>query len=153
MTATTSSSLAPTRRFGLDRLFPRALAAVVVAILANLVVYVVARGLFDVSFVMPYEGMDSTPKRLPAAMVAIVSGLTAVVAAALFWALDRFGRRPLTVFRAIAGLVLLVSFGGPLSLDDTSTSTRVALIVMHVVAAAAIVGLLTTSAWRTRLAR
>lgn len=153
MTAITLSAPAPTRRFGLRRLLLAPLPAAAVAAVANLAVFVVAKGLFDVSFVMPYRGPNAASGRLPAAMVVIASVVPAIAAAVLLWALGRFARRPLTVFWVIASLALLASVGGPLSLRQTETSTRVALIVMHVVAAAVTVGLLTASARRMGMVR
>jgi hypothetical protein len=128
---------------GLDRPVARGLLAAGAAAAANLIIYVVARNVFDVSLVMPYEGPGSTPARLPAAMVAIISVVAAIAGAVLLWVLGRVTRRPLPIFQAITLLVLLISIAGPLTLDETETSTKVALLAMHVVAAAVTVGILT----------
>ena len=132
-------------RLGGRRLLRGGIIAAVLAVVANLVVYAVARGLFDVSFVMRYEGPDASPGRLPVGWVVVVSVVAAVVATALVWVLGRVSSRALTVFRIVAAVVLVASLGGPLTVEDASTSTRVALGVMHVVTAAAIVGALTSN--------
>ncbi len=86
----------------------------------------------------------------PAPVIAI-SVAAALVATGLLAALARWARRPLRTFRIIALVGLLLSFGGPLqagagmmqggAIGGTTVAT---MLVMHVVAAAIIVGLLTT---------
>ena len=131
-------------RSGIGRLIGAGVLAAVVAAVANLAVFFVAREVFGISFDMPYRGSELEP--LPPGMVVAASAVPALVAAALFGLLGLFLQRPLRVFQVIALLALLASFGGPLSLSDVGTSTRVGLIAMHVVAAAAIVGVLTALA-------
>ena len=76
-------------------------------------------------------------------------GLGAVIAAAavpalLGWALlaalERFSRRPKTIWTIVAVLVTVLSLAGPLS-SATTTGSAVSLALMHlVVGAVAIVG-------------
>jgi hypothetical protein len=140
-----SAALSPASpRFRLGALLRAGALAGVIAAALNLVLYIVARALFDVSFVIPVQGPGSNLERLPWPMVVITSFIPALIAAALLWLLARFLRRPLLVFQIVAVVLLLLSFGGPLSLgDDADTATRLWLAVMHIVAAAAIIGGLT----------
>ncbi len=127
------------------RMLPAALLAATAAATANLALYAVARGLLGVPFVMPYAGPGAPSERLPEGMVVLASAVPAFAAAALLWGLGRVVRRPLVVVGVVAPLVLLASFSGPLSLTDTAPSTRVVLLVMHVVAATMILGFLTAA--------
>jgi hypothetical protein len=73
----------------------------------------------------------------------VIASVVPAIAATVFLAiLGKFAPRPILVFRIISVVFLLVSFGGPLSLP-VDISTKVALSVMHVVAGAVIVGMLT----------
>jgi hypothetical protein len=78
---------------------------------------------------------------IPAAAVAMFSALPAFVAALIVWALARFTTRPWTIFYAISAIFLVVSFLPPFMLP-IPVSTQIGLNVLHVVAAAAIVGIL-----------
>lgn len=129
-------------RFSIGRLLLIGVAAAAVAAIANLAVFVIAKELFDVSFVMPYQGPDTTPEPLPPALVAISSVVPAILAALLLWILGRTVGRPLLIFQVASVVALLLSLGGPPTPEDTATSTKVALIVMHVVAGVIIIGLL-----------
>ena len=87
---------------------------------------------------------------LQPAPVIVISVLAALVATGLLAALAQWVRRPLRTFHIIALMGLLLSFGGPLqagtgmmqggAVDGATVAT---MLVMHVVAAAIIVGLLT----------
>jgi hypothetical protein len=76
----------------------------------------------------------------PAAVV-----LTALIAGVAAWCLlallERTVRRPVRTYRIIASVVLLLSLAGPLG-SGVDTSSRLALLAMHVtVGAALIIGL------------
>ncbi|MGE0542330.1 MAG: DUF6069 family protein [Dehalococcoidia bacterium] len=114
-----------------------------VAAVANLVVFMIAKGPLDISFVIAYRGPDTTPESLPPALVAITSAVPALIAALLLWVLGHTIRRPLFVFQIVSAIALLLSLAGPFTLEDVSASTRVALLVMHLLAGAIIIGGLT----------
>ncbi len=126
----------------LRRLAVAGMVAIVAAVAANLILFLIVGHVFDVSFVMMYPGSGTTAQPLPAWMVAGVSAVTALTAAGLLSLLIRFLARPWRIFVATAVVVLLVSFVGPLSLTGVSVGTRLALISMHLAAAAVIVGVL-----------
>jgi len=118
------------------------LAAVVAAVAANTLVYVIG-GAF-----VPYD-----PRFLPLANVSgeIVFTLpAAVVAVLLYAALRRFARRPARTFTIIAAAVFVVTLIPDFTYIPTvpgATGGQTAVLVaMHVVAAGVIVGMLTTFA-------
>lgn len=75
-------------------------------------------------------------KRLP---------LTTLVAALVFAAIGSFAKHPVRVFRLVSAVVLVISSAMPLTLPAPAVMIA-SLEVMHVVAWAVIVGILTTFA-------
>lgn len=65
----------------------------------------------------------------------------AIGAAVLLAVLGRFVSRPFRIFHIVAAVILLLSLGGPLNLP-IGGAEKVVMAVMHVVTAAAIVGIL-----------
>ncbi len=116
--------------------------AALTAAAANLTFFLVAKHAFTISFVMPYQGPGSAPAPLPAGMVIIASAVSALAAAGLLGVLTLLVARPRPIFLLLAALGALLSLGGPLSLAGVGLDTRLALITMHLLAAAIIVGLL-----------
>jgi hypothetical protein len=85
---------------------------------------------------------------LEPALVAIKSAVPALLVVGLLWVLGRFLRRPLLVFQVIAGVLLLLSLGGPFTIQDASDGTKATMIVMHLVAGVTIIGVPTAGARR-----
>lgn len=140
----TGTDVSPPRSvFSFSRLALAGVIAAVVAAAANLIIFFVARDALDISFVFPFAGNE--PRSLPASGVATMSVIPALLGAGLLWLLARFVRHPLRTFQAAALLILLVSFIPVLTLKDTEMSTRMSLLLMHIVAAAVIVGVLSSS--------
>lgn len=79
---------------------------------------------------------------LPWWLVALTTLVPAVIATALYWLLLRFVSNARRVFLIIGVVALLLSLAGPLGLPVAS-SIRSVLALMHVVAAASILGFLT----------
>jgi len=71
-----------------------------------------------------------------------LSFVPAIFAGLLLAILARFSRRPGRVFVAISALVLVISFATPFGIEGAPLAMILALELMHVVAAAAIVGVL-----------
>ena len=116
------------------------LAAAAVAAGANVLVYGLAR-LLGVSFLITMmPGTD--PMVLPVGMVVAMSLAGAVAGTGAFAVLRRFGARGLIAFRALGIAFLLLSFGGPLSLEATDAATKASMMLMHVVAGSSIIALL-----------
>ena len=144
MSATTTS-VQPQKVSPLSKLWWVGLVAAGAAALGNLIFYFISRGL-GVSYLMPVEPGSTELAPLPAGIVIFASIVPAVAATFLYAILGKLVSRPVTVFWIISAIVLLLSMALPfVNLPDTVDSATVfALEVMHVIAAAAIVGVLTT---------
>ena len=134
----TTSNGASSGRIPAGRLLRRGLLAAVLAAVANALVLVIASSLFGAVVVPPDETLTLGP-------VVVASAIGAVGAAVVFGAIGRFSRRPIRVFRVIALVVLLLSLV-PIPLQGIAGASAAALILMHVAAAAVVVGLLTAPA-------
>ncbi len=119
------------------RLLRRGLLAAVLAAVASALVLVVWSSLFGAVVVSPDEVLTLGP-------VVAASAIGAVGAAVVLGVIDRFSRRPIRVFRVIALVVLLLSLV-PIPLQGIAGLSAGALILIHVVAAAVVVGVLTTT--------
>lgn len=126
----------------MSQLWKAGLGAIVLTILGNLLVYGVGLVL-GVPFVIQDPSGALGP--LPVAAIVVASTIPLVGATLLFWLLGKFLSRPILVFWVISAIVFVLSFGGPFSLPaEVALSTKIGLSVMHVVAAAVAVGVLTT---------
>jgi len=137
-----STNLSQAKRIAFGRLWwvgPLAAAATAVA---NLIVFAIEKNLFGLELIMPLQP-GAAPVPLPVTPVIITSAIPAIAATILFAILGRFAPRPALIFQIISVIFLIVSFGAPLTLP-VDTATKIALSVMHVVAWAVIVGVLTT---------
>lgn len=137
-----SSSIATSARtenVAWNRLLIAALIGAVGAAVANGLIFVIASalGLFPQDL--------NTPAGQPIGLGAVVIStfVGALGATAVFALLARFTRRPITIFRIVAAVVLLLSFATPLSLGAPLPMV-LTLELMHIVAAAIIVWALTT---------
>lgn len=126
-----------------------ALLAAVVAAVANVLVYFAASalGLIPENVLIPTSSGESP---LTVGMVAGASVFGAVGAAIAFIVVGLFARRPVRLFRRVAAVALALSFIPPLTIPGAPVAMILSLEVMHVVAWAMIVGLLTTLARRAR---
>jgi hypothetical protein len=122
---------------------PGALAALVCAVV-NLIIYFAVPALFNFSLDVPLMGPGSAVQQLPFYMVLVVSVLTSFGAAGVLAMLNRFTSRPITIFRIVAAVLLVLSLGAPFSLP-VALNIRLTLAAMHLAAAAIITYFLT--AW------
>lgn len=102
---------------------------------ANAVVLAIASSLLGAVVIPPDEAVA-----LGQVVAASVAG--SLGAAVTFAVIDRFTRHPARIFRGVAAAGLLLSFA-PIALAGAAGSSAVTLALMHVVAAATNVGLLT----------
>ena len=124
------------------RLAGAALLAAILAALANAVVLTIEKNVFKLPMlVTTVPGTNLTP--LSYLMVMEVSAAVAIAAALLLIFLARFVAHPIRWFQIIALIVLVLSFAGPFSIP-VDTATKLALSAMHLVAALAIVWVLST---------
>ncbi len=113
------------------------------AAVANVVVYFVAQAVLGGPIVMPYQGPGTAALPLPLAPVIFASLIPALGATVLLGLLGRFTRYPAQIFLAVSVVFLLFSLGGPFSLP-IALALQLALVVMHIVAGVATVGVLVT---------
>lgn len=138
---TANSTAIPTERIALGRLWWASLLAGIAAIVANVLIYFIASaaGAIPQSVLIP--GMNQP---ITVVLVILNSFVPAILAAVLLALLNRFTRRPVRIFRIIAAVLLVLSFANPLTLPGAPLAMILALDLMHIVAAAIIVGVLTT---------
>ncbi len=136
-----NSTDTPTGRIVLGRLWWASLLAGLGAAVANAVVYFItsAAGAIPNSVLIP--GMNQP---VTVILVILNSFFPAILAAVLLALLNRFTRRPVRLFRIIAAVLLVISFVNPFTIPGAPLAMILALDVMHIVAAAIIVGVLTT---------
>jgi lysylphosphatidylglycerol synthetase-like protein (DUF2156 family) len=112
-----------------------------VAAVANLVVYLIATALLRIDLLIPQPPDMATLGPLPFPMVLIASFVPGLVAAGLLLVLR--GNKQLFTIISVVALVLSMI---PLLATGMATQTAIVLGIMHVVAAVAIVGVLTRRA-------
>lgn len=128
------------------RRLPRvALLAAAVAAAANALVYFAssAAGAIPRDVPLPSPTGES-PMTVGLVVLATIVG--AAAAAAVFAIIGRFARRPVGLFVVVATVVLALSFASPLTIPGAPLAMILSMETMHLVAWAAIVGLLTTLA-------
>ena len=119
------------------RLLRRGLLAAVLAAIANALVFAIASSLIGAVVVPPGEALTLGP-------VVAASAGGAVGAAAVLGVIGRFSVRPVRVFRGLALVALLLSLL-PIPLEGVTGPSAGALALMHVVAAAVAVSVLTAT--------
>ena len=122
-----------------------ALLVAVAAVLANVLVYFAASvlGTIPQSVLLP-SPMGLSPLTLGLVVTASVIG--AIGAALVFARIGLLAQRSVRLFRIVAAAVLVLSFVPPATIPGVPVAMRVSLGVMHVVAWAVGVGLLTALA-------
>ncbi len=117
------------------------------AVVINAIIYVAASALGFISRTLAIP----TPGGMhPLTVGPVVTGsvVGAMGAALVFALIGLVARRPVRLFRIIATVVLMLSFWDPLTLQSAPVAMILSLMMMHVVAWAVSVGLLTTLARR-----
>lgn len=137
-----SSIAAPagTESIAWNRLLVAALIGIGGAVVGTVLIYLIgnALGLFP-SDVFVQPGVTLT---LGAVITSTIIGT--LVGAIVFALLARFTRRPITIFRIVAAVVLVLSFVTPLTIPNAPIGMILALELMHIVAAGVLVWALTT---------
>ncbi len=135
-----SSSIAQERVSGRKLLWASPLVGAIAAA-ANAVLFFVYQAL-GLNIILPI-GNPSDPTQATAPLilpaVLVVSFLPALGAGVLLFLLSKLTRRPITIFTIVAIVLLVLSFGMSIALD-IPISHKLALDLMHVVAAAVIIG-------------
>lgn len=140
--AASSSVLANSRAVDWGRYVLVGPATIIAAVVANVVVYVIG-GAF-----VAYD--PEFPPLATGGGTIVFTVIPAIVAVLLYAALLRFAANPRRVFTIVAAGVLVLSWVPDLTYIPTvpgaSAAQTAVLMLMHLVAAAVIVGLLTTQA-------
>ena len=114
-----------------------AVIAAVAAAVGNLIVYLLATGVFDANVRVPESPGSATYTDLGVPQILFASIIPAILAVLLGIALMRWTGAPRRWFVISAVVILLLSFISFVDLEG-STGAFVTLAVMHIVAAAAI---------------
>ncbi len=123
------------------RLWSAGLVTTITTSIANLIIY-----LLGVAFL----GVPGDSQVLQPASIIITSVVTGLGATGVLWAISKFSRHTTWLFRVVAVVFLLLSFGGPISAASggmpgvmVNTQTALTMAAMHVVTAVLAVGILT----------
>ena len=104
--------------------------AIVAAITANVVIYLLARAVGAIPDDLP---ADAEQLGIPA--IVIVSILTISVATLALALFARFSAHPIQNFRILSIIVFITSVSAPTGIEDASIGLVVSLLIMHVVTA------------------
>ena len=127
-------------RTAITPLWRAGMITMVAATAANLGVYIIADALLSTPLVVPEDaGTLNAVSVIVASMIGIGSAIT------VFAVLKRVTTRPVNIFRIVAVIAGLVSLAGPLGTPGIALPVRAVLALMHVVAAAIAIGVLTAS--------
>jgi len=121
----------------------------VVAAVGNYIVYFIAR-MAGVEFVGQSNGPTVEQLLIAIGVSSILPGL---VAALMVLGLSKLMARPLRVFIPASVLLALVSMVPPMRIPGAPLEARVALALMHIVAAGAILGAIALRSRRTESAK
>ena len=118
----------------------RALLAALIAAVGNSILYLAcyASGIIPWNMLSPGRGVSITPR-----LVILVSIGGALAGSVIYELIKRLSSRPVKTFRLVALVILVLSFGAPLSFDTITTPLMIALDLMHIVVYAATVWALT----------
>lgn len=137
MSTSAISATGHTSQGQLGNTLKHALLGGVASAIGNFVVYggAIAAG---VSFTARFQGPQAPVSSLPVPMIAVSSIVPALIAGLVFFGLSKLTKAHRTVFVVLSGLLAVASMGGPANLGDASGGARIALGLMHLVAAAGI---------------
>jgi hypothetical protein len=112
---------------------------------ANLIFFWITKGVFGIPYLIPMGGPSGPLAALPAAVIIVFNVVPAIGATILLAILGKFVSRPFRVFWIISVVAFILSFMLPLTLPSgVATSTKIGLGLMHIIAGAVIVGVLST---------
>ncbi|MEP7064219.1 MAG: DUF6069 family protein [Betaproteobacteria bacterium] len=116
------------------------LLAVAGSALATVVVWLVANKVFGIDLYQP--AFDArAPQPMPAGFVAVVGAMVALFGWGLLALFERFSLRGERLWLFVAITALLLSLGAPFSGHGISDGNRIALVCMHLAAAAIVIPL------------
>ncbi len=130
----------PDRATGTLPLWQSGIAAILLAAVANAIVYAVARALDTIpqSVLVETPGGGTDPiSLLPVVAASAQGGLGATL---LYWLLRRFTSRPARWLVIVGGAIMVLSFLQPLSISEAPAKMVITLVIMHIVAAVVSIG-------------
>lgn len=119
---------------------------ILLSALASLFIWVIAVPMLAIPLVVEFTG--APPQSVSAASVAAVPVGAGLIAWVLLWVLRRFLMAGLTVWRAIAVAVLVLSLSGPL-VGGTTATVKTTLCLMHLAVAGVLIAGLPRAGRRT----
>jgi Family of unknown function (DUF6069) len=134
-------------QFPLRRVAFAAIAGGTAAAAASTVLFLLLHRLGVDFRIQPSPTAPAAP--IPVPSFAVASFLPALIAGVLLMLLGCFTTKARTAFVVIACAFAVLSLAGPATIGGASTATRMALMLMHLVAAVVISGALMRSAVRT----
>lgn len=137
----TLSNAGKMERVATQHLWWVTIAAIVIGIVGNLILYFIGRAITG-GLLIAFPNADATP--MPLLLVLAATAVPGIAAVLIYALLGRTGR-PITLFRIIALVVLLVSMAPLFQLPAAVTvANRIVLALMHVWTALVLAGMLTT---------
>jgi hypothetical protein len=136
-----NSTTISTERIALGRLWWASLLAGIGAVIVNVVIFFLASAAGAIPQTVLVPGVNQPVTVVPVILQSFVPAIPAGVLLAL---LNRFTRRPIRIFRIVAAILLVISFANPFTIPGAPLEMILVLNFMHIVAAAIIVGVLTT---------
>lgn len=127
----------PTARIPLSRIAVATIAAVVVVVVANSIVFLLADavGAFPADITM--ENVSGDEEAIGLGAVIFISTITMIVAGIILAGISLVSRRPQRAFSVLAAIVFLITLYPPFTIPDAPGDMIVALLLMHVIAAGA----------------
>lgn len=141
MSSTTTSSLpddGADAKLPASQIWRAGLIGTAIGVVGNVIFYWLV-GLLNVPMQLPLGGPGSPLQPLPLEAVIITSTVPGIIATGLFWLFTRYIARPVPKFIGVSLVFLVLSFLPTWSLP-TLVATKVVLSIMHIIAAAGIVG-------------
>jgi hypothetical protein len=122
-------------RVSLSRVAIATVAALVVVVVANSIVFFLAdaAGAFPSDVTM--ENWEGEEEAIGLGAVIFVSAITMIVAGVVLGVITLVSRRPQRVFSVIAAIVFLLTLYPPFTIPDAPGDMILALLFMHVIAA------------------
>ncbi len=123
-------------KFSIAQIAQKGGLAILIAVVLNVILFFIA----DVAGVWDGVELENGEQIVaPAVVIFTVFGL--VGGTITFAALNQFTQNPVRIFQIVAGVVLVLSFVTPLSVEDAPADFIIVLELMHVVAGVTIIAL------------
>lgn len=123
-------------------MFKKALTAAFIAAIINVIIFFVANQILP-GPILINKGPDTPVEPLSVIAVVAITAIPAFLAALVLWLLQKLTSRGAVVFQILAVIILVASFKMPHGLPGVTLANKLALDLMHVVAASTIVYRLT----------